>query len=372
MIYNRPSMKTYSLAPAVVTILFSLGCQSMAPSATVSPTTAQASTTDVGIRHVASVEAQRKITVAPPAESVVDEAAIAPGPSIVNGQVTSEPAPGTKPEAAADSVHNLNHDQIPTKGPTTAPLSKSASAESGSASTPKSDSEPATSAETKLAPPAATAVASIPPAPAVHSGAHEHSPGVSGDLSLKWLVNGNIRYVKRNYRSDGKSATDRKRVYGGQKPHAIILSCADSRVPPEIIFDQALGEIFVVRVAGEALDSSVIASVEYAVEHLGSRLLVVLGHSKCGAVDTALKIKEGTSAGSADLDKLLADIRPRIKATGSGSISTDLVAESTQNAEGVAHDLLTRSEIIRKKVADGELLIKSGLYRLDSGKVNFN
>lgn len=79
-------------------------------------------------------------------------------------------------------------------------------------------------------------------------------------------------------------ASDLKRLSTGQKPHTIVLSCSDSRVPPEVLFDQKLGEIFVIRTAGQAIDSSVLASIEYAVSHLGTNLIVVMGHESCGAV----------------------------------------------------------------------------------------
>jgi carbonic anhydrase len=184
-------------------------------------------------------------------------------------------------------------------------------------------------------------------------------------------MNGNTRYIKKQFRADGRGPKDRQRLLGGQKPHAIVLSCADSRVPPEIVFDQELGEIFVIRVAGEALDSSVIASIEYAVEHLDPHLLIVMGHTQCGAIDATLKTKEGSSAGSEALDKLLADIRPRLKSIPEGKGSANLEIESTVNADGVARDLLKRSEIIKKRVDSGDLVIKPALYRMDSGKVSF-
>lgn len=201
--------------------------------------------------------------------------------------------------------------------------------------------------------------------------APSHNPNVSAEQALRWLGNGNHRYVTKKFRADGRSAEDRKRLLNDQRPHAIVLSCSDSRVPPEIVFDQVPGEIFVVRVAGEALDSSVIASIEYAVEHLGSRLLVVMGHTQCGAVSTVLNLKDGESAGSESLDKLLADIRPRLRTVASDKRSPQLEVESTLNADGVARDLLKRSEIVRKKVESGELVIKPALYRMDSGKVTF-
>lgn len=200
----------------------------------------------------------------------------------------------------------------------------------------------------------------------------ETAKEVPAEQSLRWLTNGNSRFTSAKYRADGKSAKDRKRLLAGQHPHAIVLSCADSRVPPELIFDQALGEIFTIRVAGEVLDSSVIASIEYAVEHLGSRLLVVMGHTKCGAVSTAMKVKEGQSGGSESLDQLLAGIRPHVRSIASVNADPNLEKESFANADGIAGDLLKRSEIVRKKVEAGELLIKPALYDMDSGKVDFH
>jgi carbonic anhydrase len=261
----------------------------------------------------------KKITKAPKADKPADShddrihALAAPPGAIVKPVVTSHPAPGsTKP--------NETKDAVPDKG---------------------------------------------------HGSGHTLGKGIAADQSLRWLINGNVRFTSKKLRSDGSGSADRQRLVVGQHPHAIVLACSDSRVPPETVFDQALGEIFVIRVAGEALDSSVIASVEYAVEHLGSRLLVVMGHTKCGAVDTALKVKEGTSAGSPDLDRLLADIRPRLSSVSNNKLSPNLEVESTVNADGVARDLLKRSEIVRKKVDAGDLVIKPALYRLDSGKVTF-
>lgn len=194
---------------------------------------------------------------------------------------------------------------------------------------------------------------------------------VSAEQSLKWLTNGNTRYVTKKFRGDGRHQVDRDRTKAGQHPHAIVLSCSDSRVPPELIFDQGLGEIFTIRVAGEALDASVVASIEYAVEHLGPQLLVVMGHTKCGAVETAIKVPAGQSAGSESFDKLLGEIRPHLKTRTSEKPSADLEIESALNADGVARDLLDRSALLKSKVQAGELKIKTALYWIDSGRVKF-
>ena len=104
--------------------------------------------------------------------------------------------------------------------------------------------------------------------PAAH---HQEKKGVEASKALGWLKNGNTRYRKGFLRKDGQSQKDIQRLASGQAPHSIVLSCSDSRVPPEIVFDQKLGEIFVVRNAGEIPDPASIASIEYAIEHLGSR-----------------------------------------------------------------------------------------------------
>lgn len=205
--------------------------------------------------------------------------------------------------------------------------------------------------------------------PAEHK-AREAGP-VSAEKSLGWLKNGNTRFVKGSFRKDGASAKDRARLVSGQKPHAVVLSCSDSRVPPEVLFDQKLGEIFVVRTAGEALDDNVIGSIEYAVDHLGSNLIVVMGHSSCGAVRAALASLDGADLGSPALNGLVADLKPHLQQYASKKPSEDVVEESTANVNGVAHDLLARSQILRDAVASGEVKIARALYHLETGKVEW-
>lgn len=200
---------------------------------------------------------------------------------------------------------------------------------------------------------------------------HHTAAGIEPEKALKWLKNGNLRFTKGNLRNDGQSKKDIEKLVVGQKPHSIILSCSDSRVPPELVFDQKLGEIFVVRTAGETIDPTSIASIEYAVEHLGSRNIIVLGHTQCGAVKAALATQNGQDAGSANLNKLVADIHPRIKNYSEKSHSEGYAKESWANAKGVASDLLGRSEILASKVKSGELKITAALYNLNTGIVDF-
>lgn len=228
--------------------------------------------------------------------------------------------------------------------------------------------ESAASADNAAHTPAPTPVAT---APAAQEHARHAGP-VPYETSLRWLKNGNTRFVKGNIRKDGQSKADIKKLSQGQQPHAIVLSCSDSRVPPEVLFDQKLGEIFVVRTAGESLASPVIGSIEYAVSHLGSNLIVVMGHTSCGAVKAAYSTLNGGDAGSQWLNRMLADIHPRIKPIAGSAPSPNYVEESWANVSGVAKDLMQRSKIIQDAVASGSVKIAEALYDLETGRVNWH
>lgn len=198
--------------------------------------------------------------------------------------------------------------------------------------------------------------------------------GVTPEKAMGYLKKGNARYLAGEPRKDGQDQGVRSKQKDKQAPHTIVITCADSRVPPELVFDQKLGEIFTIRVAGEALDHSVIASAEYAVEHLGAKNVFIMGHTACGAVKAAMTTKEGASAGSEHLDALVSDIRPRLKG-GRGLASepsANVEVESATNAEGVASDLLKRSKIMKDAVAGGNVEVHWGLYHIDTGVVDFH
>jgi len=200
---------------------------------------------------------------------------------------------------------------------------------------------------------------------------HSHRGAVPSEKALGWLKNGNTRFVKHKLRNDGDRATDRARLVAGQKPHSIVLSCSDSRVPPEVVFDQKLGEIFVIRTAGQSLDASAIASIEYAVEHVGSNLIVVMGHESCGAVKAALATLGGADAGSPWLNKLVQDLHPHVRSFQGKPVSEGVAVESWANVSGVAKDLVDRSQIVRDAVNSGEVKIQTALYHLGTGVVEF-
>lgn len=201
---------------------------------------------------------------------------------------------------------------------------------------------------------------------------HRAAGPVPADKALSWLKNGNRRFVKGFLRADGQKKSDIKRLSAGQAPHSIVLSCSDSRVPPEIVFDQKLGEIFVVRTAGPNLDPAVIASIEYAVEHLGSNLILVMGHTSCGAVKAALGTMKGESAGSPWLNHLVAAMHPRLKPlTLRGPASEGHRDEAWANVTGVGQELGERSKIVRDALESGTLAVRSAVYDMSHGTVEF-
>ncbi|MEM6770928.1 MAG: carbonic anhydrase [Bacteroidota bacterium] len=183
------------------------------------------------------------------------------------------------------------------------------------------------------------------------------------DQVLDRLAAGNARFVADKLDGKLQNSSRRSELTGGQEPYAIILSCADSRVVPELAFDAGLGELFVVRVAGNVANTDSIASIEYAVAHLGSPVIMVLGHESCGAVTAAVL---GGDNGY-NLNHLLAQVTPAIAASPDGAPVNEVVKK---NASLNAEELVGRSKIIREAVAAGKLKIVSGYYNLDSGKVD--
>lgn len=179
--------------------------------------------------------------------------------------------------------------------------------------------------------------------------------------ALKKLKEGNIRFVKDKTEGNLQHSDRRQELASGQNPFAIILSCADSRVVPDFIFDTELGELFVVRVAGNISNTSSIASIEFAASSWGVELIVVVGHESCGAVEAAIK---GGDNGR-NLNQMLAYIIPAVEASDDKSLS----AVVKKNAELTAKSLTENSEILRDVPQD--LKIIPAFYHLASGKIDF-
>lgn len=192
---------------------------------------------------------------------------------------------------------------------------------------------------------------------------------VPAEKALGWLKNGNTRFVKGFFRKDGALASDRKRLVIGQRPHSVVFSTSDSRIPPEVLFDQKLGEIFVVRTLGLALGDNVIGSLEYAVMYLGVNNIVILGQDS-GNITAAAQAMAGIDLGSPAMNSLANDMKPRLNA----KLSTkpgNAAQESWWNIDGVASEILERSAILRDAVASGEVKINKSMYHLDSGRVDW-
>ncbi len=185
------------------------------------------------------------------------------------------------------------------------------------------------------------------------------------------LQNGNVRFSEGKSTHPRQSLDRRAQLAEGQEPHTVIVSCSDSRTPPEQIFDQGLGDIFSVRLAGNVLNSDAIASIEYAVEHFGVGLIVVMGHESCGAVKAALDTKPGTSTGSPHMNELIAKIRPHITEAYREDHSSTFRAPVKANIKFVANDLVARSKIVREAVKRGQLIIAQAIYSLNTGHVDF-
>jgi len=209
------------------------------------------------------------------------------------------------------------------------------------------------------------------------------SQSVSPDEALQKLMAGNKRYVENQM--TGTKLCDlptRTSLSKSQKPYAILLSCSDSRVPPELIFDKGLGEVFVVRVAGNIPDPVVLGSIEYAAEHLGSPLIMVLGHERCGAVTATVDAK-GKTTGSANIDSIIKAIEPNVKLAakncdackGEKKCAETKKSEFVEcvidaNAKTVAANLTKKSKILKHLVNEKKMKIVAAKYDLDTGMVS--
>ncbi len=195
--------------------------------------------------------------------------------------------------------------------------------------------------------------------------------GVTADEALRKLMDGNKEYVEQKMTNQKMSCkTVRESLAKVQKPYAIILCCSDSRVPPEVIFDKGLGEIFVVRVAGNVPDPIVLGSIEYAAEHLGSPLVMVLGHERCGAVTAAVDAKGKPEGNIGAIVKVILPAVSQAKKEYKGKDKSQLVeAAIDDNIKLVEASLTKKSPVLKHLVKEGKVKIVAAKYDLDDGKV---
>ena len=164
-----------------------------------------------------------------------------------------------------------------------------------------------------------------------------------------------------------QAAKRRAELTKSQHPFAIILSCSDSRVPPELVFDEGLGDLFVVRVAGNVLNDEILGSIEFGVDVLGARVILVLGHQGCGAVTVAMKAVAVNGEAPGHIQSLVTAIKPVVQSTPKADLDTLIKA----NVKHVVDALRSSTPILKAKVVSGDIDLIGGYYTLDTGAVTF-
>jgi carbonic anhydrase len=189
----------------------------------------------------------------------------------------------------------------------------------------------------------------------------------NGDEALQRLEEGNQRYVTNRTVDPHQSQARRIEVALGQNPFATILGCVDSRVPPEIVFDRGLGDLFVIRTAGQVIDQAVMGSIEFGAFELGIPLILVLGHEKCGAVNATIEALEHNAQAEGSIGALVDGIQPAVEAVRDqpGDLLDNAVNANVEL--GVAR--LKESPILAELLEQGRLKIVGGRYDLDTGAV---
>lgn len=184
------------------------------------------------------------------------------------------------------------------------------------------------------------------------------------------LMEGNARFVAGKSEHPRQNPARREEVAKGQKPFAVVVSCADSRTSPELLFDQGLGDVFVVRLAGNIVDDAALGSIEFAVAKLGARLIVVLGHEKCGAVLATVDAVKSPDAAKppGHIGAIIEAIKPAA-ASVHGKPGDEVHNAIRANVLAVADKLKTASPVLTPFLKSGELTVVGACYDLDEGKV---
>ena len=210
-----------------------------------------------------------------------------------------------------------------------------------------------------------------PAADAETAHAESSSEAVTAEAALARLKYGNARFVGGNATRPRQDTERRKELAAGQHPHATILSCVDSRVPPEIVFDHGLGDLFVIRTAGQVVDHAVLGSIQYGVHELHIPLLVVMGHSKCGAVKATVEAVEKNAAPSGtDIDALVTAIKPAVDEAKGENAADLLDVAINKNVSGVVSRLRT-ANVLLSAIAEKHLTVVGARYELATGAVTF-
>ncbi|KON48685.1 carbonic anhydrase [Mariprofundus ferrooxydans] len=199
---------------------------------------------------------------------------------------------------------------------------------------------------------------------------------ISATEALNRLIEGNRHFVSEAESSTLTDQTRRTALLAGQEPFAIILGCSDSRVPAEIVFDQGLGDLFVIRVAGNIVAPSQVGSVEFAAERFGTPLVIVLGHSKCGAVQATIEeLERPQESRSTNLLSIVNRIRPSVEplleTKAADSHDTLMHHAVRANIRASANHLRHGSQILENLIQQGKLLVVGAEYSIETGVVDF-
>lgn len=198
---------------------------------------------------------------------------------------------------------------------------------------------------------------------------------ISALEGLARLREGNRRFISGVRSLEAVSHARRAALAAEQRPFAIVLGCSDSRVPAEVIFDQGLGDLFVIRVAGNIVAPSQVGSVEFAAERFGTRLVVVLGHTQCGAILATLEAARSPTSHSPNMRSIVDRIRPSVEtllATGLRSEDDELVRQAVRaNVRASADHLRHGSVLLEQLIQDGGLVVVGAEYSLETGEVDF-
>lgn len=207
--------------------------------------------------------------------------------------------------------------------------------------------------------------------PAARASATPRPGSVPPAVAWRRLMDGNARFRTGNQQHPHEQLEWRRKLAEGQQPFACVLGCADSRVSPELVFDHGLGDLFAVRAAGEVLDDAVVGSIEYAVEHLGVRLVVILGHERCGAVSAAVELVRGRAELSGSVSSLVRAIESTVLATPEeDDPAAFLAACVAHQTRRVAAQLRERSAMIREAMDHGHAELVPATYDLDEFRVS--
>jgi carbonic anhydrase len=185
------------------------------------------------------------------------------------------------------------------------------------------------------------------------------------DVALKQLQEGNQRFVTGQMQHPGQDAQRRQQLSQHQQPFAVILTCSDSRLPPEVVFDQGLGDLFEVRVAGNIVDAALLGSVEYAVEHLGTPLVVVMGHQSCGAVSATLESIQHHTEPHGNIAALVSAITPAVAVAKERP--GDLLDNTIRANAKQSRNAIVNSPELKAALDSGALKVVPAYYSLDTG-----